>query len=707
MPTRRHAHLLLPSPLGLLEYDVLEDAVFLGPGKRSGLQAKPAPFKQASVALTKSDGGYVARALPGENAPDINGSPAEERKLKDGDRIRIGDQVALFRTDRGPVRVAAEAKPATVHERRSRSAEPRRGGRERKSSRPDRRVAATVGLIAAAVVLGAVVRAVGHLKDVQHEEQSSLSDLPLVPIVPSGDEDLAAREYKLLVAYEQNNPNRFKALVERFRGFVNKHPGRPEVDAAQAKLREIMTTWAERERGKLEEEVDGAVAAQQFSRALRRIREFESRFGATRAGQGTEPLRDHVRERAREALDAIKNDAAPLIDKNARLAHNILVSAGASFPPDMAAEITELLRRARLRMREDAKSGDGRNPRALPPKRRDEPRKKPPGVPQPLDPDPSMGEGEEPSEPKAPNERKEEQAREAWRLARADLTAKQYEDALRGYTILTQQYADSETYQKNKDKIAMGRLAAKAGVEGPAALVSVDATMNRGRIELEYNFDKIEVYENDFTEEQPFSSAHAVDVKLKRGKVSMAGASGVLHRLVFLPDVRVEALVTAEVAHDFGLLAVEESDKYRALIFSINNTEFKLKKGDNRKANPGHVLWYVGEGVWSAADEGAHGFIKIAERSTSKLEGGEKFRMELERRKNDLCEAGFGAKSDGVHLKGKVRGDDGSGMKSARVGVFTNTGIITLHQLKISGKVDMAWFEKELEWLASADPGPQ
>ena len=70
MPPRPHAHLLLPSALGLLEYDVLEDAVFLGPGRKGGLRANPTPFQGATVALARKEDGYVARPLPGETAPE-------------------------------------------------------------------------------------------------------------------------------------------------------------------------------------------------------------------------------------------------------------------------------------------------------------------------------------------------------------------------------------------------------------------------------------------------------------------------------------------------------------------------------------------------------------------------------------------------------------------------------------------------------------
>ena len=121
---------------------------------------------------------------------------------------------------------------------------------------------------------------------------------------------------------------------------------------------------------------------------------------------------------------------------------------------------------------------------------------------------------------------------------------------------------------------------------------------------------------------------------------------------------------------------------------------------------PGHVLWFVGEGAWSAADAGSHGFIKIAERGTSKLADGDRCTLELVRRK-DRAEGGLQGKTDGVSLEGTVRGDDGRGMGAAQVGLFVNGGRIRVHRIRISGVVDERWFRKQLADLVASDPGPR
>ena len=199
--------------------------------------------------------------------------------------------------------------------------------------------------------------------------------------------------------------------------------------------------------------------------------------------------------------------------------------------------------------------------------------------------------------------------------------------------------------------------------------------------------------------------ADGVAAKVEGGVVTMSGATGLFHLLDWDPDETVEAEVYAEVARDFGLLAVEHSDEFRCVMFNLGNPRFTLKKGDNARANPGHILWFMGQGVWADADADAHGYIKIAERQKVKLANADLCQLTFIR-KGDKCEATLKARSDSVSLKGVVKGDDGGGMGSAKIGVFSNTGIIQVKRLRISGRVDPKWFETRLKHLIEEDPGP-
>ncbi|MDJ0522042.1 MAG: hypothetical protein QNJ90_08220 [Planctomycetota bacterium] len=700
MPPRPHAHLMLPSPLGLLEYDVLEDAVFLGPGRRGGLRASPTPFQGACVALTRKEDGYVARPLPGEAAPDINGEAVAEKALEEGDRIRIGDQVALFRTGRGPVqaapaRAAAEPRPQPV--RRSAPSS---------SRNPVITVITFTGL---AILLAATYRAVNHLKAIQGA-QISESRLPELEEQREAAPGRALRELLALNQQALRTPDRHRDLIARFEAFQRRHvdtPGAAEALAsAGERVRELMEAWSTKERAALDKKVASLEAAQQFGRAFMEIRTFERRFGATKAAEGLDARRRTLRASARKALDELFAKVQPLITPQPREAHRLLIGVSHEYPADMAAEVVPLLERCVARMiaiGDKRRRTPNRPPTRRPTKGAGDPALPP--FPGPDDP-PEEQPPQRPETPDGDDATRDAQCRDAWEAARKDLLEARYPQALQGYTMVVQQYGNTAYYRAHKAKIAAGRRAAKVGALGPEGLVGVPVEKKkRGRIELEYHFNDRNVYEQDFTVEQPFSSDMPIQARWKRGTVVLERATGLFHKLVFLPDVTLEATVAVQQPHDFGAICVQESDDFRAILFNIANTKFKLKKGAAAKANEGHVLWYIGQGVWADADADAHGFIKIAERRKVSLKSGDRVKIELTRRK-DSAQGSFQGKTDGVNLEGKVKGDDGSTMGPGRVGLFTNSGIITVESVRISGVVDMEWFRKELAFLVAADPGP-
>jgi hypothetical protein len=679
---------MLPSPLGLLEYDVLEDAVYLGPGRRGGLRAAPTPFKGATVTLERSGEDWVARALPGEAPPEVNGE-AGEAVLADGDRIRLGELVALFRTQRGPL--AAPPPPERPPpERRAPSTPPRRNP-----------AVAVVTLTGLALLLAATYRAVNHLKVIQAARRARQPLPELAPFEP-GQPRRATRDLKALDAEARQRPKRHAQLVALYRDFQRRHPGTPEAEAAGDRVREQMQAWSEQERARLDREVAQLLEAHQFARALEEVRTFETRFGSTQAAEGLDALRADVRRRARTALDALVAKAGPLITPQPRAAHRMLIGASHEFPPDMAAEVVALVERCVARMAAE-------KPRRPPPEPARGPARKSP---------PPSGPGGETGLPPLPKDSgpapipggkagdREAQCHDAWKAAHADLLAGRYPQALRGYTLLRQQFAATALYRKEKEKILAGWRAARAGALGPQALVRVPVQQKRGRLEMEYEFNDPREFEDDWIVEQPFASEMPVQARCERGGVVMEKATGLLHRLVFLPDVHLEATIAVQQPHDFGAFAVQDSDTYRAILFDVANTRFKLKKGAAAKVHAGHVLWYIGQGVWRDADPDAQGFIRIAERTTVKLQSGDVIKLDFVRRK-DTAEGSFQGRTDGVRLEGHVKGDDGSTMGPARVGLFTNSGVIVVRSVRISGVVDMDWFRKELTFLASADPGPQ
>jgi hypothetical protein len=161
----------------------------------------------------------------------------------------------------------------------------------------------------------------------------------------------------------------------------------------------------------------------------------------------------------------------------------------------------------------------------------------------------------------------------------------------------------------------------------------------------------------------------------------------------------------ADRHEDYGLFGLQESKDYRAVVFDVGNTQFKLKKGDAAKVLSGHVLWLFGEGVWKDADPGERGFVRIAEKAGNKLDPGDRLKVRIEL-KGGQATASFHGKSDTLELKGALKGDDGRGIGPLRVGAFAFKGRVGVDRIKISGKPDAAWVEKQLEDLLKAAAGP-
>ncbi len=709
MSKRRRAEILLPSPLGLVAYDVLEDTTYVGPGPRGGLTAAPNPFPRAVVVLSATERGLVARPLPGEAEPRVNGEPAGDRVLEDGDRVEIGAEVLQ-------VRGLAPAAPA----RTDVTAPPDEGQRPRGRGPLFRRPwwVHAIGLAGGLALLAAVALAVNLLSQLKEGEKVVVSiPPPPEPLPgPAHDKDAAGKAYDQVLQWENEHPDDPDRLIARWHDFVRAWPDRPEAGRAQAHIREIVERAAQARLDQLEKDVGALVPQNRFNTALAKIREYERIYGATESGRRIEQVKKGVRDAARRALDDLLRRVGPRVASDPRGVHRELLAAGPEFPPDLAAEITDLMERALDLMQSQGHAPLSNPPGSGGPGPSPGPVPGPPPAPGPgpgptgpgtTPPTPSAAppDGAAPTPPAPATEPEEAQTVAAWKAAHDALVAGRYADAFQAYTVLIMTHGNTDAYRHNKRAISAGRYAAKVGAEGAAALLSVPAHTKHGKIEVEYGFDDPRVVEQDFSIEQPFPSEQPMGGTLDHGTVRLTGTSGLFHLFVWSPDVHLEADVDVEVAHDVGALAVENADELRAIVLSLANRRFGLKKTANRIENPGHVLWFMGQGAWSTADPDAVGYIKIAERGTVKLENGQSGTIELTRT-GDRAEAGFHGKSENVSLKGTVRGDDGKGMGAARVGLFANTGVLVVRRVRISGTVDEAWFKERLKHLVEDDPGP-
>jgi hypothetical protein len=704
MPASARAHLLLPTPVGLVHYDLLEETAFVGPAPKGGLTASPSPFREAKVLIADEGGGLVARALPGEPPPDVNGAPGEGRRLEDGDRLRLGDHVALLRLSAVVVpAIAATTAPrppvADVTPSPAPSPRARRAAApvQAESAKGLRAAATAITLIGAGLLLIAAYLAVNHL---QTPGAGKVAQIPPPVLSPRTEptmprlEERAAKEYAAAYEFELSHPTDLASAADRYRAIVSKreYEGVANADRAAARLTELWPKVAAEAWITARSAVDAAATGRRFRTALSALDEFEGRFAGTPAAASVTEKRVAVRTAARAALDALRERVTPLMASDATRAYRLLTTSGIELPPDLDEELGAMMRRVRdLWPHPDA---------APPPDPAGTAKQPPDGTgrgpgPIPLPPPP----------PRDPDEA-EAAAKALWLQARADLGAKRWTEARKGYSDLLKAHASTALVTNGKEKIRAGRKAADLALRGPPALLREEAEWKNGRLEVEYSFDDPRSFGEDFTIEQPFAGNEPLTSEVRSGMAILSGSTALLTKVVFDPtDVQWEADCIADEHRDYGLMGLQESNEYKSVAMNVGNTQFKLKKGSAAKVLPGHVLWLYGDGVWRDADPGQRGFVHIDKKNSNGLKPGEKATVKVEMH-GDQIGGEIHAKGENVDLKGKLVGDDGKGIGPVRVGCFAYTGRVGIDRLKIIGKPDAAWLQKQFDDLRAQESGP-
>jgi hypothetical protein len=693
MPAPTRAHLLLPSPQGLVHYDLLEETAFLGPAARGGLHASPSPFREAKVVLTDDGTGFVVRALPGEAPPDVNGTAADGSRLRDGDRVRLGDQVALFRTSLAPAAVPAPA-PVPLAAPRARraptAAAPPPGARQG---------ARALGIAGALVLLLAAYRAVQLMQAPPPARLPVITTAMTTPrevVVPRAEEQ-AAKAFEEAAAFEKGNPGDVEGIVARYAAVARAHRDtaaglRAEAEVLRNRDRLAAKVWSD-----VAPQVDADVRGGRYRRALAALDQFETRFLGTPAAAEVPARRETARTGARAALDGLRQRVAPLLSTDPTRAYRVLTTSGLELPPDLDAELAALMARVRETWGTPPPPKEGPpapgTGRAPPDGRtgfRPLPTPTEPGAPTPSVP---------PSEADAA-------ARALWAEGLAHLKAGRWDDARSAYARLWKEQRNAACVVAHPERVKAGRLAADLGLHGPAALLTGTADWKDGRLAAEYRFDDAKAFQQDFTVEQPFAGDASAEADVREGMAILSGSTSMMLKIVFDPsDVTWEIDGVADEPRDYGVVGFQEGREYRAVAMHVGNTQFRLKKGAAATVLPGHVLWLFGDGVWKDADPGERGFVRIAVDNANKLKGGERATVRCTIHDGRI-EGDILSKSDKVRLQGALKGDDGRGIGPLRVGAFAYNGRVGVERFRAEGKVDAAWWKAQMAAALSSALGP-
>lgn len=320
---RDDACLLLPSSLGLLEYDLLEGATFVGASPAGGLEARPTPFARARVVLTRTEAGHVARLLPGVDDVTVDDAPPREEPLGHGARVRIGSEIAVFHAATPPP-AAPAGRPRQPVDAPTRDAAPR----------PPRPVPVwPLALLAAGMFLAAVVRALEHVQAAQRADDVLTRSLP----EPSGLASVTLPDdVRTALELDASGRNRgddaVSASIDRYRAALERTRDPAVAATLRARLEELHEALAAVERTRMETQAGAAVAAGAFERALEVVRAYERRFTGTAAAAGVDAWRPRIQREAAVALDVLLRDIAPLIVHAPRDAFVRLLDALDRFP---------------------------------------------------------------------------------------------------------------------------------------------------------------------------------------------------------------------------------------------------------------------------------------------------------------------------------------------------------------------------------------
>jgi len=702
MPASSRAHLLLPSSQGLVHYDLLEETAFLGKGRKGGLVARPAPFPEAKVVLADDGAGYVIRALPGEPPPDVNGAPGEGARVRDGDRLRLGDQVALFRTSQAfvPPPVATVPAPATATAA-STAPRPRRAPVRPSPSSGARQGARVLTVLAGVLFVFSAYQAVRLLQTPRAAAPAPVTSTMTQPveIVLPREEQAAEDELALVEKFALEHPaeEHLPEVVARYVGVARSRVGTAAGQRAAAHVSEAWPHLADYAWKGTSLETDAAAQSGKYRRAVVALASFDAKFAGTEKGALARARLESVRAAARSALEGLRQKVAPLVATDPTRAYRILTTSGLELPADLEAELAGLMARVRDSWGTPPAPGEGPAGRDAPGGRTG------PGTgfkPPPTPP------GEGPAPAPTPGGDREVTARGVWEKARTDLLAKRWTEARKGYGQLLKEWKDTLLVSGRLDRVRAGRQAADFGLRGAAALLAEEATWKDGRLEVEYQFEDDKSFATDFQIEQPFPGEETASAEVRSGMAILSGATSMLLKVVFDPsDVTWEIDAVADEPRDFGLIGFQDGHDYRACAMHVGNTQFRLKKGSAATVLSGHVLWLFGDGVWKDADPGERGFVRIAVKNGNGLKPEESVRVRCEIKGGQIS-GEIHAKTENVDLKGALKGDDGKGIGPLRVGAFAYKGRVGIRRLWISGKVDPAWSTRQLDALLDLETGP-
>jgi len=680
--TRRGpGRLLVESRLGeaLVELDETMYVGWLDGAPDVTVQAEP--FDGASLKVTRDAATDSVEAMGGEVT--VNGNSITHQELVSGDVIAAPNLAARYeRSARGVLRAT----------RAERSEPP--GGVARAVS--------AIAVVGSVAVLGFAFVRLGAIGASGDAAATGMRKAKLA-LTKARDEEAAAIGRPGGVGAGPEAAAR--RAFENARAAARRRPD--ELDAAQAGLRKVAKDFPGTAYGKLAEieadnlgsgntggsgveaviaDAEERAAEGGLDKALLRLRNYAEdhldTVGATVARRAAVRLQAEMD--ARVAADFAKFDVAMSI-QDYRVAMRVL-DLMAEYVP-LSVKDTVLAKKANVTARINAVLGGGgttsgggdEEPGGGPPDR--------PVAEGPTETQPESADGDAPPDEVDP-EARDAEALTAFRAARRFMDSGKDREALQEFVEFLRSYKDTPTGAKYDTEIRRRITSLAAGPAGVEEIFRGKVERrDRGRFRITYDFEDADQL-LDFRDINAFEAPPRADWTETSGAARAKGSGALMLDAHFKPEfLSVQVEIQPERAHDLGLMFFEAGEPRRYYLYTLQNSFFKLGKGDGRADFRENAIALFGPDMWRDTPPGEIGFVRKCGSEEPKFRPGEPVTIKCGKAEGEVWMRFPGGRT----IRGSAYGDTKYEFKGLSPALFVVNSAGSFDKMVVEGIPDPDW----------------
>jgi hypothetical protein len=667
-PRRPPGRLYVDARLGACVLDIDDASIHVGPLPGRMARAQAEPFDGAVARIERTPSGDVVHALSPELT--VNGAKAASKPLADGDVIAAPEFSARYERAAAPARATAPAAPARS---------------------PMAAVVFAVAVVGTIAALGwgawTVLQATGesaNAKAMADRSRSALDEekrrhapaqAPAQGAEDPAQSERAARDsYEAAVQWARRRPSEARA---KYYSVWQRYP-----DTAYGLLARLEAADIDRQARPvpdkaLEDLLNAAEAAEGVvdDDTANQLRTYAEDHQGTLAGERAHLalVRSQAVRTGRFDADLAALDAA-IAKKDWREAMSVLSRVSDYAPLSMKDQLLARRRTIEDALNETRKGSAG-------------------GPPAPTDPATKKGpEGGTKTDEADRNRKAEEVFRSGQRL----MDGGKEIEALDAFLTFLREYRETPNGVRHEPE-ARGRIATLT--TGPAGIAKLfrgkTERADKGRWRISYDFSDAEQLK-DFVDVLAFESPPRATWKADNGAVkSTRGSGAFVLDAVFLPDeVSVSVSVTPDKPHDLGVMFMDPSEQRRFYLFTLQNTFFKLGKGDAAQPFLENAVVLFGPNMWRDTPPGTLGFVRKCGSDEPQVRPNEPVPIRAGKSGAEVWMKFEGGRS----IRGSAYGDTKYDFPGVTPGVFVLQSGGYFDDFVVEGALDVDWVQKR--WRA-------